>query len=239
MIENLTPLADWAISWAPPVPLLTIYIVALVVGGGMLVISSLFGGHAGTDVQVDGDFSFSGDVHADVPSDVHVDPSGGTDGAFDGVAGHGHEWFSLTSWFSISFVVYFLAVFGLVGTSLTYLSDVQPNGVAALAVIGGLIAGQAVHHLLRLLRRTSGNSAPNVAEYVNRPACVTIAIDGHRKGEVAVSVRGGTRFIPATARQAETRFEKGDRVVIVELNDATAEVVAHEEYVSSRGSEPV
>ncbi len=191
MIENLTPLADWAISWAPPVPLLTIYVIALVVGGGMLVISSLFGGHAGTDVQVDGDFSFSGDVHADVPSDMHVDPSG-ADGALDGVAGHGHEWFSLTSWFSISFVVYFLAVFGLVGTALTYLSRIESGKVAALAVGTGLVAGQAVHQLLRFLRKTSGNSAPNLVEYLNRPACVTVAIDGHKKGEVAVSVRGGT-----------------------------------------------
>jgi membrane protein implicated in regulation of membrane protease activity len=203
----------------------------------MLVISSLFGGHATADVHVDGGFDFSTDVHADLPSDVHVDPSGGTDGAFDGVAGHGHEWFSLTSWFSISFVVYFLAVFGLVGTSLTLFSGIEPRGVGLLAALSGLVAGQGVHQLLRFLRRTSGNSAPTAAEYVNRPARVTIAINGRNKGEVAVCVRGGTRFIPATARQAGTRFERGDHVVIVDLNDATAEVVAQEGHVTSTGTQ--
>ncbi len=178
MLDNLIPLADGAVLWAGPVPLLTVYLVALVVGGGMLVISSLFGWHATADVHVDGGFDFSGDMHADLPSDVHVDPSGGTDGVLDGVAGHGHEWFSLTSWFSISFVVYFLAVFGLVGTSLTLFSSIEPRGVGLLAVLSGLVAGQGVHHLLRFLRRTSGNSAPTAGEYVNRPARVTIAING-------------------------------------------------------------
>ena len=239
MIENLNPLADGAILWTFPVPLLTVYVVSLVVGGGMLLISTLFGGHAGTDVHVDGDFSFSGDVHADVPSDVHVDPSGGTDGALDGVAGHGHEWFSLTSWFSISFVVYFLAVFGLVGTSLSFLSEIESGKVAALALATGLIAGQGVHQLLRFLRRTSGNSALNMSEYLNRSACVTIAIDGHKKGEVAVSVRGGTRYLPAAARQPDKRFNKGDHVVIISINDAIAEVVSRDEHVASTGSQSV
>jgi len=236
MFGNLSLLAESPMLWSGPLPMATIYIVSLILGGGMLLISSILGGHASADVHVDGGFDFSGDVHTDLPSDVHVDPSGGADGAFD-AAGHGHDWFSLTSWFSISFVVYFLAVFGLVGTSLTYLSNMQPHGVAALAVLTGVLAGQGVHHLLRFLRRTSGNSAPNIAEYVNRSACVTLAINGHRKGEIAVSVRGGTRFIPAVARQPNTRFEKGDRVFIVELNDATAEVVAHDEHTSSKGSE--
>ncbi|HPD29044.1 MAG TPA: hypothetical protein PLL20_03550 [Phycisphaerae bacterium] len=238
MFETLTLLADHALLWAGPVPMAAIYIVSLILGGGMLIVSSILGGHASTDVQVDGGFDFSGDVHTDLPGDMHVDPSGGAEGAFD-AAGHGHDWLSLTSWFSISFVVYFLAVFGLVGTSLTYLSNVQPHGVAALAVLTGLLAGQGVHHLLRFLRRTSGNSAPGIAEYVNRSACVTLGINGHSKGEVSVSVRGGMRFIPAVARQPNARFEKGDRVVIVALNDATAEVVSHDEYVSSKGSEPV
>jgi hypothetical protein len=237
MLGNPILLADGALLWAGSVPLVTIYIISLVVGGGMLVISSLFGGHAGTDVHVDGGLDFSTDVHADLTSDVHVDPSGGADGAFDGTFSHGHEWFSLTSWFSISFVVYFLAVFGLVGTSLTLFSDIQSRGVAALAVLCGLVAGQGVHQLLRFLRRTSGNSAPNAAEYVNRPARVTVAINGRNKGEVAVCVRGGTRFIPAVARQANSRFDKGDRVLIAELNDATAEVVAQEEHVTSTGTQ--
>lgn len=233
MFENLSLLAESAMLWTGPVPMATIYVVSLVLGGGMLLISSVLGGHASTDVQVDGGFDFSGDVHTDLPGDVHVDPSGGADGAFDSAAGHGHEWFSLTSWFSISFVVYFLAVFGLIGTSLTYLSNVDPRGVAALAVLGGVIAGQVVHQLLRFLRKTSGNSALNVTEYVNQQACVTIAINGHNRGEVAITIRGGTRFIPAVARQTNARFEKGDHVVIVEVNDATAEVVSHEEYASS------
>lgn len=239
MFDNPILLADGALLWVGSVPLMTVYIVSLVVGGGMLVISSLFGGHAGTDVQVDGGLDFSTDVHADLPSDVHVDPSGGADGGLDGGFGHGHEWFSLTSWFSISFVVYFLAVFGLVGTSLTLFSNIQSSAVAALAALCGLIAGQAVHQLLRFLRRTSGNSAPSVVEYVNRPARVTVAIHGRNKGEVAVCVRGGTRFIPAVARQTGDHFDKGDTVFIIGLNDATAEVVAQDEHAASTETQTI
>lgn len=237
MIANVGLLAESIVLWGDGLPLLSIYIVCLVAGGGMLLLSSLFGGHAGTDVPVDGGFDFSGDVHAELPSDVNVDPSGGADGAFDSAAGHGHEWFSLTSWFSVSFVVYFLATFGLVGTSLTLLSDIPPHNVVVLAVAIGLAAGQSVHQLLRFLRRTSGNSASTAAEYVNRPARVTLAINDRNKGEVAVCIRGETRFIPAVSRQAGHRFEKGESVFIVDLNEATAEVVAEENHVTSAATQ--
>jgi hypothetical protein len=238
MFDNLILLADGALLGGGSVPLLTVYIISLVVGGGMLLFSSVLGGHASTDVHVDGGFDFSTDVHTDLPSDMHVDPSGGADGGLDSVFPHGHEWFSLTSWFSVSFVVYFLAVFGLVGTTLTLFSDLQSHGVAGLAALCGLVAGQGVHQLLRFLRRTSGNSAPRAAEYVNRPARVTVAINGRNKGEVAVCVRGGTRFIPAVARQEGGRFSKGDRVTIIALNEATAEVVAQEEQVTPTAAQP-
>lgn len=198
-----------------------VYIVLLIVGGGLLVISTVFGGDAdaGGDIEAGVDVDLDADVSADTPTDVD--------------AAHGHETgaaVSLASWFSIHFLVYFCAMFGVIGTVLSYLSETSPPAVLGLAVLGGIVAGQGVHQALRYLRRSSGDSKVAKRDFVNKLARVTVAPGPSQKGEVAVQIRGRERFIIAVTHRADDQFKIGDTVGIVAFVAGKVEVVSREEF---------
>ncbi len=209
------------------------YIISLVIGGGLVVISTVFSG----DADVDADFDVDVDVDVDVDLDVDVDASVDGDVAAD-VSGdadvpggdHSAGALSLSTWFSVRFVVYFLAMFGLIGTVLTRLTGSSPAAVLAAAVLGGLIVGQGVHQLVRYLRRSSGNSEVATKDFVNQLARVTIAIAPAKCGEVAVKARGRERFVAAVGRRSDDAFKAGDTVAVVAFNAGKAEVVSREEF---------
>ncbi len=209
------------LSGIPPIlaaaPGLTmIYIICLIVGGGVLVVSTVFGG--------DGDAGLDADVDVDV--DIDVDADVAAEGAEAGAAPS----LSLSTWFSMQFVVYFVAAFGLVGTVLTYTSTVGSAGTLVASLAAGLVIGQGVHQLMRALRRSSGDSKAMRRDFVNKPARVTIAIKPPERGEVALQVRGREKFVPAWAQRTDDRFEAGSSVVIVTFANGTAHVVSQEEY---------
>lgn len=196
--------------------LATLYIVCLIVGGGLLVVSTVFGGDADAGVDVD--------VDLDLDLDVDAEPSVAFAG--DNVA-HG---LPLASWFSIQFVIYFAAVFGLVGTVLTFLTGLGNSGVLITATAAGIVVGQAVHQLLRWLKRTSSDGAVTTRDYLKKFARVTIAIEPPQRGEIAVAVRGRERFVSAVTQRKDDRFKVGEQVVIVAYDSGTAEVVSRNEY---------
>ncbi|MCH7808062.1 MAG: hypothetical protein IIB60_02455 [Planctomycetes bacterium] len=223
--------------------LTTLYWICFVVGGGLLLISTLLGGHADTDVDasfdldpsvdvdvsLDADVSFDADIDVDLDIGVDVDvghiDAGGGDLHLDpaGVT-------SLASWFSIRFVIFAMAVFGLIGVVLTHLTDTSSGLIAGSAVLGGLIFGQGVHQLFRKLRQTSGNSALQPGDYVDKLARVTIAIRSKQKGEIALRVRRAERFIPAVAKHEDGTFNTGEVVAVVDYVAGMAEVVSRKEY---------
>lgn len=182
-----------------------IYLISLIVGGGLLVISTFLGGDADADADIDPG------VAGDVPGD-HA-----------GVM-------SLSNWFSMRFCVYFAAAFGLVGTTLVSITNLLPAVVLTCAVLGGLVVGQGAHQVMRSLARTSGNSQVRREDYVDKPGRVTIAIAPPGRGEVAIQVKGRERFIPATAQHGDDRFDVGSKVVVVGFNNGTVEVVSEKEY---------
>jgi len=209
------------------------YIISLVIGGGLVVISTVFSG----DADVDADFDMDVDVDVDVDLDVDVDgPVDGdvaadVGGDADVAAGdHPAGALSLSAWFSVKFVVYFLAMFGLIGTVLTHLTGSSPAMVLVGAVAGGVIVGQVVHQLFRYLRRSGGNSEVVTKDFVDQLARVTIAIAPAKCGEVAVKARGRERFVAAMARRNDDAFKAGDTVGIVAFVAGKAEVVSREEF---------
>jgi|GEM_PF-757152 len=241
------------------------YIICLIVGGGLLFISTIFGGHSHADVDADvgADFDVGVEPHVDfdvgvephvdfdagadadvdfhVDTDAHVDVGADTGGDLEHhVDAHhaAHGWASVASWLSLRFLIYFAAVFGMVGTVLTYMSELSPNMVAAWAVVSGLVVGQGVHHLFRALQRSDRDTSPSTRDYVNKVARVTVAIIPPRRGEVAIRVRGTERFVPAVARNERDRFDTGDRVVVVSFEAGTAEVVSQEEFEFVTDSKP-
>lgn len=190
--------------------LTTLYWVCLIVGGGLIVISSVAGG--------DADAGFDADLDVDLDVDT----------------GHAHA-SALTSWFSIQFVVFFLAMFGVVGVTMTHLTQRTSGVVLTLAISAGLLVGQGVHQLLRKLRRSSGDSTPKVADYVNKLARVTITVANEKKGEIALRVGRSDRFIAALARHSDDTFSPDQQVGVVAYRDGVAEVVSREEFEFLKG----
>ena len=187
------------------------YLVCLIVGGGLLVISTVFGGDS-SDTGLDGDVS-GGDLDFDVDvsdSAVHSDPSV----------------LALTRWFSMQFVIYGVATFGLVGTVLTYVSGLEARAALVVSVAAGVVIGQLAHHAMHYIRRTGGNSAVQPQDYLDRMGRVSVVIGPDGPGEVAVQVRGVERFVPAMAASAEARFAAGQTVRVVAFRAGSVEVVA-------------
>jgi hypothetical protein len=215
------------------------YWICLIVGGGLLVLS-LVAGHGHHDVEVDAQTGLDFHAHGDAdggdaaahPGDLHVDTLHAdlahADAGHVGAAhGHAEGASHLSTWLSIRFAVFFLAVFGAIGVILTHMTTTPARLTLALAVAGGALVGQAVHHLFRLIRRTSGDSTPQLADYVNKLARVTIGIKPPDPGEVVLHVRGGERYVPAAARRG---FAIGDEVVVVGYRAGVAEVVSKAEF---------
>ncbi len=226
-----------------------IYWACAVVGLGLLIVSTLGASDADVDVDVglnaDVDIDVSADVgvdaDVDLAPDLHTDAAGGADAdvahdhpAETGLAGDAS---SLATWFSIRFVVFFLAAFGALGVVLTYLTDIGPPTVFIVSLVVGAVAGQAVHHLFRKIQRTSGNTAPSAADYENKIARVTVAVGHSQKGEITLNVRGGQRYVPALARRPDATFKIGDCVAVVSYRGGAAQVVAREEFEFMKDTE--
>ena len=189
-------------GWAS---LATLYWICLIVGGGLLIISSIAGGDADVDVDLD------------IDVDMDVD------------AGHAHAG-SLTTWLSMQFLVFFMAMFGVVGVTMTHLSDYTGGVTLACAAVVGLLVGQGAHQLLRKLRKTSGDSTPKRADYVNKIARVTISVSAKGKGEVALRVGRTDRYVPAIALHQADAFSPDQTVGVVDYRDGVAEIVSREEF---------
>lgn len=203
------------------------YVICLIVGGGLLLVSTVFGGHS--DADVDG--GLDADFDADMDADFDVDADVGVDADVDAVHGHAVDGvFALSSWLSVRFLVYFAAMFGLVGTALTHLSEKPANCILAYALVAGLVVGQVAHQVMRYLKRTSVDSSLHTQDYVNTLARVTVAIHPPKRGEVAIQIGDGERFVGAAAKHEHDAFEPGQIVGVVDLHGGTAVVVSRKEF---------
>ncbi|MFH1731206.1 MAG: hypothetical protein ABIF82_06110, partial [Planctomycetota bacterium] len=187
---------------------------------------SMLGGDSDADVSVDTD------VDVGFDADVDLDADGAFDVDADGVdLSHAHtDVAALSTWFSMRFVVFFVAIFGAVGVILRHLTALETGLAFIVALVIGLIVGQVAHHVFRVIRRTSGDSTPRPQDYVNRLARVTIAITPPNKGEVAIQVRSARRFVPAVATGEVPGFNAGDEVVVVGYRAGVAQVISREEF---------
>ena len=216
MLETI-PLMP-AIGWGT---LTGVYWGCLILGGGMVLVSLFSHGDDGMDADVGVDI----DVDVDAGFELDVDADAAEGGHLDAVHGA-----ALSQWFSMRFVVYFLAVFGAFGVILTYVAKSDPTFTLAVAAICAVAVGQAVHRLFRYLKQTSGGGETRPADYVNKLARVTVNIAHGRKGQVALQVRGTRRCISAVARREDAAFANGDDVVVVSYRAGVAEVVSRYEF---------
>jgi hypothetical protein len=207
--------------------LTTVYWACLVVGGGLMLLSML-GGDSDAEVGVDTDIDIDFDADVGFDADVDLDADFDVDGVDVSHAQAGAA--ALSTWFSMRFIVFFVAIFGAVGVILRHLTDLQTGLTFAVALVGGLIVGQVAHQTFRIIRSTSGDSTPRPQDYVNRLARVTIAITPPKKGEVTLQVRSARRFVPAVASGEPQGFNTGDEVVVVGYRAGVAQVISREEF---------
>lgn len=220
--------AIWTLAAGWVSALTGIYWMALLVGGGLLLIS-LLSSFGDADVSEGLDADLGGDVDLDIGGDVDWESDVSGDVGDHVTAGHTDPG-SLTTWLSARFVIYFMASAGMVGVVLTHLSDISAGVTASVAVLAGLVIGQGAHHTFRLIVRTSGNSVVRQSDYVEQPARVTIAVGPNQKGEVALRVRGTERYVPAVSRRSDDQFAVGEAVAVVAYENGVAEVVSRDEF---------
>jgi hypothetical protein len=217
--------------------LIGIYWICLIVGGGLLLLSAFAGGDSDVDADADLDFDADADVDFDADADVDLDADADVDMDADvdvGAVHAGHAVHAGTSmlatWFSVRFVVFFVAMFGAFGVIGSYLTDFGTWTSFAVALGAGLVIGQGVHHLFRHLKQSWTDSAPQPQDYVNRLSQVTIPIEHPYKGEVVLQVRGMRRYSPAVSGEEGRSFAVGDEVVVVGYRAGVARVVSREEF---------
>ena len=190
---------------------------------------------AGAGLDVDMDMDVDVDIDADVGLDVEA---GHLDGDVDLSHAEAAGGLSLSSWFSLRFLVYFIAAFGMVGTVLTYMSSLDAVVIVIVAAISGLIVGQMVHPYLErrngrapvtyahpllepILERTLG--VPLFQEQILRMAMAIAGFSGGEAEELRRAI--GMKRSQARMREIETRLRAG--MAARGITGATADEIVH------------
>lgn len=192
------------------------YLFSLILGGVLLGASLLLGGHDDADVDVDADVDFDADGEADLDAmldaetDHDVDPGG--HGSFG-------DWW--VTFLSLRFWTFFLAFFGLTGLLLDGLNLVASEWIAlACAIAMGTTIGGAAVSIIRRLTRSNTSYAVKSKEFVGKSARVIVgASETGSVGKVRVQIAGSSVDFLATSLD-KSGFDKGDEVLIVEIDEA-------------------
>jgi hypothetical protein len=223
--------------------MLGLYILAAIMGGGLLVFSMLSGAHhdasdvdvAGLDTDVSGlDVDVSG-VDVDV-SGIDVDVAGadlaGADAHLPVHAGHdvdvGHAGPGelVLGLFKPRNIIFFLTAFGLTGTLLTLTGNPESATlIFALAMGGG--AGLLTHAIFLWLRRSEiGVDTVSEGEIEGRAARVVLPLAPDRPGRICCLVGDQEQYVTARlAPDVESPLAVGSEVVILRVENGIAEVI--------------
>ena len=162
---------------------------------------------------------FSADMEADFDADLDVDVDADVDTGLVGSAGAGVA-DAVLSIFSFRALVFLFAFFGVTGLILRGLG-VGGFLTFILAVAMGLFAGYLHARLYAYLTRSSTGGMTTIADLRGSRAKVVVPIVENGKGRIEVDVDGQPVFVTARAFGGGSH-EKGERVVVVEIDDGTA-----------------
>jgi len=189
--------------------MLSLYLFALLVGGGLLVAAMIGGGdhgHTGHD----------GDIGHDI--------------AHPGEHGSAAEFFSLRT------LTYFMFVFGGVGAVLTWTWDVGTILIFALAAVAGLGVAALTAASFAYLRRTDSGARDSEDSFVGLSGRVVVPIPNGGVGKVQV-VRGDRTFEllarPLDDKSADMSTWKS--VIVVEMSRGTALVMPIDDPLLQQG----
>jgi hypothetical protein len=196
--------------------MLGIYIVAAILGAGLLALSLLAGGDGGHDV--------GGDLGSHAIG-------GGADHPMLADAEHPGFGEAVLSLFRPRNFIFFLAGFGLSGTLLTL---IQSGSVFTL--MASLVMGVGFfllsHFVFTLLRRTdTGGGAITEVELMGERARVTLPLVPGHPGRVACLLGGREVYLTAQLAPGITEtIAAGREVIVNSVTNGVAEVLPPERY---------
>jgi membrane protein implicated in regulation of membrane protease activity len=208
--------------------MLAVYIITAIVGGGLIILSALGGGHDHS-FEGQGDVDFGGHDVDMGGHDVDVSHGGDVDQAGD--AGHGGDTTGGLPWMpflSLRFWTYFCAVFGVVGVLLTYMGHTPEPAVGIYAGSSGLLTGLAVAIIMRLLRLSDSDSTARANDMLGTIAKVQVALRGEQPGRIRVCVKGDLVDVLALTQDGST-VEAGEEVVVIGVEGDRVTVVPRSE----------
>ena len=180
--------------------MLQIFLIALIVGAGLLLFSLFASGDGGGKPEIDG--------HADLDAHADHDHDGGLDGAL--------AWLPLAS---LRFWTFFMAFFGATGTALTFIErDIDAWVLLAIAVAMGYVCGAAAVSVFRYMRRSETSSNLAVDDYIGETALVRVSVARGKTGKVRLEIKGRTLELLAETEE-ETPFAVKERAMIYAMTE--------------------
>ncbi len=215
------------------------YVFALIVGLGILTIQAFLGSKDadadhGADADADHDFNvdadadadFDADADADFDADADADAHLGADSvhvqtgqAADQDMGFGSF---VALFLSVRFWVFASLGFGLSGTLLHYVTSVGAVATAVTAATMGLVSGLAVAMAFRALKKTAGTRPEHTGTAVGHLGRIIVPCGDQTTGKVRIELGGHT--VDLMAKSTGLRIERGDTVVIEEVEGEVAQV---------------
>ncbi|MBS1713587.1 MAG: NfeD family protein [Armatimonadetes bacterium] len=197
--------------------MLAAYIVAAIVGVGLIVFSALEG--LGANAEIGG-----GDLANDVdashgPIEAH-DAGGHADYDPLGESAEGAVWLPFLS---VRFWTYAVGTFGLLGTLLT-LANVSREPLTAIVAVGtALLTGTIAAVAVRALSKMERTSSASETDFLGVAGKVTVPIRGSLPGKVRTSVKGDLIDLVAVSDDGGEILQ-GEEVVVIEIDGRQARV---------------
>jgi len=210
--------------------MLGIYILAAMLGGGLLLFSVISGAFhgigdvdaSGADISgVDADV---GGIDADVSGgDIHV---GGMDADHDIHVGHDTPGLLVLGLFRPRNLIFCLTAFGLTGTLLT-LTGKPPDSTLTLSLVMGGGAWLLTYGVFTWLRRTDiGVDAISEVDVEGRAARVVLPMAPGEPGRIVCLVADRELYLTARPASDVARpLEAGSEVVILRMEGGVAEII--------------
>jgi membrane protein implicated in regulation of membrane protease activity len=196
--------------------MLSLYLIALLVGGFLLALSMFGGGH---------------DVEADVDADADIDADADVDGGHDGFDA-ALAWLPVAS---LRFWTFFAAFFGLTGLVLDVGNLTGPWLGLGLAVGVGYVCGASMTAIVRRLRRERVDSSLSAEDCVGETARVVLPVTSNRAGKIRLEIKGRTIELLAKTDEG-IELALGESCMVYEIKDGHAVVARAAELESPRNA---
>lgn len=198
--------------------MLVLYVVALGIGGTLLAASLLLGGEHGDH---DHDVDFDTDVDADASADGDADHDVDAAGAIDVVM-------SFFPFLSLRFWTFFLAFFGLTGSTIELMSLQGPVIGGVVSGVIGYFAGMTIVMTMRRLKKSQSDSSVGETDYIGATGVAMLPIARGKTGKIRLELKGRSVELIADTEE-DVRFEIKDAVMVYGLTEDGRAIVTKPE----------